>query len=188
MSSTIPSTHDGHAPVMDWPTFASAYQFEDTVFRLTTESLRLLGESAFQDKVFSAFAFNVSLPSVSLSFDTVPDNKEQEYYPPDWSNECMEVDVPAIGQLWEQGYGKIADALGDLIDKVDDELLDAIDEGCLHSLRKVMIRLETSQAFASINTAARFWTLVTQVDADTDEEERLLDEVRQAATGAQLAG
>lgn len=188
MTSTI-DTPGKPAPAMDWQTFEAAWQFEDTVYRLASASLQLLGESAFKDQAFSAFAFNASFPSMSLSVDTRPDNRELEYYPPDWSNECIEVDVPAIGELWEQGYAAIADAFGELIERMDDDgLLDAIDAGCMHSLRKVMVRLETSHAFDSIKTCARFWTLVTQVDADTDEEERLLDQVRLAAAdNAQLS-
>lgn len=180
---------DKPAPATDWQTFEAAYQFEDSVLRLASASLQLLAESDFKDQAFSAFAFNaVSFPTISLSLDTRPDNRELEYYPPDWSNECIEVDVPAIGQLWEQGYGPIADALGELIERVDDDLLDAIDEGYMHSLRKVMVRLETGGAFDRIRTCPRFWTLVTQVDADTDEEERLLDQARLAAAHAQFSG
>lgn len=164
----------------DWQTFASAYDVEATWFTLASESLAVLGTSAFKDQAFSAFAFNaVSFPSISLSFDTDPDNRERGDYPPDWSNECMEVDVPEIGQLWEHGHARIAGALLKLIDAADDELLCAIEEGYLHSLRKTMVRLETRHAFDQIKTCARFWTVVTQVDADTDEEERLLEQVRQ---------
>ena len=181
MSPTI----DKFAPATDWQTFEAAHQFEDTVFRLASASLQLLGQSEFREHAFSAFAFNaVSFPTLSLSFDTRADNKELEYYPPDWSNECMEADVPAIGQLWDEGYATIAEALGELMERADDELLDAIEAGYLHSLRKVMVRLETNRAFGSIKTCPRFWTLVTQVDADTDEEERLLDQARLAATGS----
>ncbi|MGK5027580.1 hypothetical protein [Janthinobacterium sp. RB2R34] len=181
---------DDTASAAEWQAFEAVHQFEDSVFRLASASLTLLAESEFKGQVFSAFAFNaVSFPTLSLSFDTRPDNKELEYYPPDWSNECMEVDVPAIGQLWEQGYGKIAEALDELMARVDDDALDAIDAAYMHSLRKVLVRLETSGAFAGIRTTGRFWTLVTQVDADTDEEERLLGEVRLAATGtAQFGG
>lgn len=183
MTSTI-DTPGKPAPAMDWQTFEAAWQFEDTVYRLASASLQLLGESAFKDQAFSAFAFNASFPSMSLSVDTRPDNRELEYYPPDWSNECIEVDVPAIGELWEQGYAAIADALSELMEHADDESLDAIDAGYMHSLRKVMVRLETSGAFGSIKTCPRFWTVVTQVDADTEEEERLLDQVRLAAMGS----
>lgn len=185
MSPTI----DKFAPATDWQTFEAAHQFEDTVFRLASEALRLLGQSEFREQAFSAFAFNaVSFPTLSLSFDTRADNKELEYYPPDWSNECMEADVPAIGQLWDEGYETIAEALGELMERADDELLDAIEAGYMHSLRKVMVRLETSRAFDSIKTRPRFWTLVTQIDADTDEEERLLDQVRLAAGSTQFSG
>ncbi len=81
--------------------------------------------------------------------------------------------------MWEEGHARIEDALSELIDAADDELLCAIEEGYLHSLRKTMVRLETRHAFDQIKTCVPFWTVVTQVDADTDEEERLLDQVRQ---------
>ena len=164
----------------DWQTFEAAYAVEETWFKLASASLAVLGASRFKDQAFSAFAFNaVSFPSLSLSFDTDPDNRARGDYPPDWSNECMEVDVPEIGQLWEEGHARIEVALLELIDAADDELLDAIEEGYLHSLRKTMVRLETHHAFEQIRTCAPFWTVVTQIDADTDEEERLLDQVRQ---------
>ncbi|WP_058051242.1 hypothetical protein [Janthinobacterium sp. Ant5-2-1] len=166
----------------DWQTFEAAYAVEETWLRLATASLALLGASPFKDQEFSAFAFNaVSFPSLSLSFDTDPDSRARGDYPPDWSNECMEVDVPEIGQLWEEGHATIEGALIELIDAADDDLLDAIEEGYLHSLRKTMVRLETSHAFEQIKICAHFWTVVTQIDADTDEEERLLEQVRLAA-------
>ncbi|MBW3507667.1 hypothetical protein [Janthinobacterium sp. NKUCC06_STL] len=166
----------------DWQTFETAYDVEATWFKLASASLAVLGASAFKDQAFSAFAFNaVSFPSLSLSFDTDPDNRKRGDYPPDWSNECMEVDVPEIGRLWEEGHARIEAALLELVDAADDGQLDAIEEGYLHSLRKTMVRLETHGAFGQIRTCARFWTVVTQVDADTDEEERLLDQVRLAA-------
>jgi hypothetical protein len=163
----------------DWHAFETTHDVETTWFKLASASLAVLGASAFKDQAFSAFAFNaVSFPSISLSFDTDPDSRERGDYPPDWSNECMEIDVPEIGQLWEEGHAGIESALNELIDAADDELLEAIEQGYLHSLRKTMVRLETSHAFAQIKTCAPFWTVVTQVDADTDEEERLLDQVR----------
>jgi hypothetical protein len=79
----------------------------------------------------------------------------------------------------EGGPGKDRSALRELIDAADDELLCAVEEGYLHSLRKTMVRLETRHAFDQIKTCVPFWTVVTQVDADTDEEERLLEQVRQ---------
>ena len=164
----------------DWQAFETAYDVEASWFRLANASLALLGASAFKDQAFSAFAFNaVSFPSLSLSFDTDPASRERGDYPPDWSNECMEIDVPEIGQLWEEGHAEIEGALSELIDAADDELLCAIEEGYLHSLRKTMVRLEKHQAFDQIKTCAPFWTVVTQIDTDTDEEERLLEQVRQ---------
>ena len=164
----------------DWHAFETAHAVEETWFKLASASLAVLGASAFKDQAFSAFAFNaVSFPSLSLSFDTDPANRKRGDYPPDWSNECMEIDVPEIGQLWEEGHAGIEGALSELIDAADDELLCAIEEGYLHSLRKTMVRLETRHAFDQIKTCAPFWTVVTQVDADTDEEERLLEQMRQ---------
>ena len=46
-----------------------------------------------------------------------------------------------------------------------------------------MVRLERGRAFGQIRTCAPFWSVVTQVDADTDAEERLLDAVRQQQAG-----
>ncbi|WP_156894722.1 DUF4303 domain-containing protein [Janthinobacterium sp. 1_2014MBL_MicDiv] len=170
---------------LDWHTFETAYDVEETWFQLARASLAALGASAFKDQTFSAFAFNaVSFPSISLSLDTDPDSRKRDYYPPDWSNECMEVDVPEMGQLWTDGCARIDGALIELIDAADDEQLGAIEEGYLHSLRKTMVRLETSQAFDQIKTCAGFWTVVTQVDADTDAEERLLEQVRLAAANS----
>ena len=167
-----------------WPMFEKTHDFENTVFDLTCRSLDLLAASAYKDETFTGFAFNVTLPGVSLSFDTAADNQERDdYYPPDWPYECMEYEVEAIGQLWESGYGDIRCALEALIDNTDEDAdLDALEAGFMHSMRKVMLRLETERAFERIQTGARLWKLVTQVDADTDAEEASLDALRSATT------
>ncbi len=168
---------------MNWTEFEKEHDFENTVFDLTNQSLDLLSLSEFKNETFSAFAFNCvsSGGSISLSFDTDPNNKKEELYPPDWSNEVMESDIPAIGQLWGTKYKDIESAFSELTNDTEDyDFIDEFENGYLNSLRKVMVRLENSKAFDKIKTTKKFWTLVTQVDADTDEEEKLLNKVRKA--------
>lgn len=166
---------------MKWIEFENKTNFEKLVFDLTSKSLDLISKSAFKDETFTAFAFNcVSFPSISLSFDTNTDNKQKGYYPPDWTNECMEVDIPEIGSLWNNEFNRIEEDIENLMDNTDDDdLIDEFESGYLDSLRKVLAQLENNNAFGKIKTSSEFWTLVTQIDADTDEEETALNEVRE---------
>lgn len=167
---------------MDWTTFERQHDFNNTLFNTTREALRLLAQSEFKDATLFAFAFNaVSYPGISLSVDTAAGSREQGLYPPDWTNECIETDVPEISALWQASFAHIDDDIGALIDATDDDdALDAFEAGYLHSLRSVMLRLERGAAFDAIATAEPFWTLVTQIDADTDAEEALLEQLRRA--------
>jgi hypothetical protein len=170
---------------MNWTEFEKKHDFENIVFDLTNQSLDLLSKSEFADKTFQAFAFNCGgYGSIALSFDTdiEVDLRKNEYYPPDWTNEVMESDVPEIGKLWKDKYGAIELAFDEIVENTDDyDFIDEFESGYLHSLRKVMVRLENNKAFDKIKTTKKFWTLVTQVDADTDEEEKLLNIVRKAS-------
>lgn len=165
----------------NWQAFEKKYNFEKTVFELTDESLGLIAESEdFKDEIFGAFAFNCVNGDISLSFDssTGVDLRKEGYYPPDWTNELMENDVSEIGELWENKYGDTQHAFNEIIDNNDADFIDEFEAGYLNSLRTVMVKLENSKAFNKIKTSKDFWTLVTQVDADTEREEELLDEVR----------
>ncbi|MBB6273911.1 hypothetical protein HDF26_004384 [Pedobacter cryoconitis] len=165
----------------NWIEFEKKYNFENTVFELTNESFELIAKSEdFKEEVFGAFAFNCGSGDISLSFDTSTgvDLRKQGYYPPDWTNEVMEADIEEIGKLWQDKYEHIQDAFDEIIELNDADFIDEFEAGYLHSLRKVMVRLENSKAFEKISTSKDFWTLVTQVDADTDQEEELLDAVR----------
>ena len=166
---------------MNWTEFENKYRFEKLVYDLTSESLELLSKSELKDEIFTAFAYNcVSMPSISLSFDTNPESKKNGYYPPDWSNECMEVDIPEIGKLWSAKLGKVEDEIEELFDNTDDDdFIDEFESGYMNSLRKILVRLENNNAFDKIKTTKDFRTLVTQIDADTDEEEKLLAKVRE---------
>lgn len=170
---------------MDWSTFEREHDFDNTLFNATRQALLLLSQSDFKDATLFAFAFNaVSYPGISLSVDTSAGSREQGLYPPDWTNECVETEVPAISELWQASFAQIDDDIVALIDATDDDdVLDTFEAGYLHSLRSVMLRLERSAAFDVIDTGEPFWTLVTQVDADTDQEEALLEQLRQSSIG-----
>jgi hypothetical protein len=169
---------------MKWTEFQQKTDFENTVFNLTKKSLEMLGNNEdFKEKEFGAFAFNCvsSGGDISLSFDTDTsvNLKEEGYYPPDWTNEVIECDVAEIGKLWKQIYSPIQKEFEAIIDTDDYDFIDEFEEGYLNSLRKVLVRLENENAFSVIKTKPNFWTLVTQIDADTDEEEEKLEQVRQ---------
>jgi hypothetical protein len=166
---------------MNWTAFEKKHEFEKVVFELTLQSLALLSKSEFSNETFSAFAFNCASfgGNISLSFDTNTNNKEEQLYPPDWTNECMEYDIPEIGELWKAQYGAIETAHSNIVKNTEDyDFIDEFELGYLTSLRKVMVKLEINNAFEKIKTTDDFWTLVTQVDADTDEEEDLLGQIR----------
>ncbi|WP_306349732.1 DUF4303 domain-containing protein [Flavobacterium sp. '19STA2R22 D10 B1'] len=167
---------------MNWKEFEEKYNFENIVFELTSQSLDCIAQSEdYKKKVFGAFAFNCVSGNISLSFDTSTgiNLRKEEYYPPDWTNELMEEDIDQIAELWDNQYDTIQTAFEQAMDTEDYDFMDEFEAGYLNSLRKVMVRLENSNAFDKIKTQERFWTLVTQVDADTDEEEELLEKVRQ---------
>ncbi|MDR2204811.1 MAG: DUF4303 domain-containing protein [Flavobacteriaceae bacterium] len=168
---------------MKWTEFKQKTDFEDTVFNLTKKSLEILGNSEeFKNKEFGAFAFNCASSggNISLSFDTDTsvNLKEKGYYPSDWTNEVMECDVAEIGNLWKKTYSSIQQKFETIVN-ADDFDDDEFEEDYLNSLRKVLVRLENENAFLVIKTKPDFWTLVTQIDADTDEEEEKLEQIRQ---------
>ncbi|MGY0035365.1 hypothetical protein [Pedobacter sp. NJ-S-72] len=80
--------------------------------------------------------------------------------------------------LWGNKYADTQNAFNEVIDSHDSDFIDEFEAGYLNSLRRVMVKLENSKAFDKIKILKNFWTLVTQVDADTEQEEKLLDEVR----------
>jgi hypothetical protein len=168
---------------MNWTEFQQKTDFENTVFNLTKKSLEILGNSEdFKDKEFGAFAFNCasSAGNISLSFDTDTsvNLKEEGLYPPDWTNEVIECDVAEIGKLWEQTYSPIQKEFEVITDTDDYDFIDEFEEAYLNSLRGCLVRLENENAFSVIKTKPNFWTLVTQIDADTDEEEEKLEQVK----------
>jgi hypothetical protein len=168
---------------MNWNEFEKKYDFENVVFELTKKSLIILGQSKEFDKTeFGAFAFTCKYGgSISLSFDadTKVNVRKEGYYPPDWTNEGMEYDLPEIGLIWKERYKPIEDSLSEIIEETDDyDFIDLFVEEFLNSLRRVIIKLENQKEFKNIKTTNNFWTLVTQVDADTDSEEELLENLR----------
>lgn len=130
------------------------------------------------------FAFNCSAyyGDIVLSLATDPEVKAKGDYPPDWRYEVIAQEVPAVAELWQLEYAPVAQAFFARQDAHDEVTFAVFAEGFLDTLRRVMVRLE-QQAFAPLRTTPEFWTLVTEVDADTDEEERLLAACRQQARG-----
>lgn len=168
--------------MISWNEFNQKHEFEQVVYNLTVQSLALLAKSELGDKTLYAFAFNCDSYSgdISMSLDLESGSREKGYYPPDWTNETVGCDIQEIGALWQKVYEHISEEYQAIIDSIDnDEELDNFSNGYLNTLRIVMVRLENAGAFRNnLNISDDFWTLVTEVDADEEEEERLLNEVR----------
>ena len=77
----------------------------------------------------------------------------------------------------------IADIMQELGNKNLDAEFEAFGNGFLYTCRRVsrvMSRLRQNKAFEKYaNISNNCWYLVTEIDADTEEEERLLEEVYQ---------
>jgi hypothetical protein len=168
----------------NWTDFERAHRFEETVLDLTRRSIEILSASPLGKETFTAFAFNCvsGEGSISLSFDTQKGIRVKNLYPPDWRYECMEYEVREIAELWKTGYARITAGFkqAEKLFGTNYQALDAFGSGYLNSLRKVMVRLEKEKAFHPLRTSKDFWTLVTRIDADTDEEEGLLQRMRDA--------
>ncbi len=172
--------------MMKWSEFEKAHDFENLIFDLTQRSIVLAMAADLPHKHFAAFAFSCSsyCGDISLSFGVDPgyEDKRRRHrmYPPDWEYEVMEGEVEAIGALWAASYAPVQDAYSALTEAEDD--CDAFCEGFMQSLRRVMVRLERAGALKPLGDQP-IWTLVTEIDADTRAEEKLLEKerARQAA-------
>ena len=163
-----------------WAEFTRQHDLENRLLTLTEQSLALIAQASFAAP-FSAFAFSCSAyyGDIVLSLATDPEVKAKGYYPPDWRYEVIAHLVPAVADLWQREYDPIARTYLAHQDENDEATYAEFAEGFLGTLRRVMVCLERQQAFAVLPTTPELWTLVTEVDADTDEEERLLDLCRQ---------
>ncbi len=92
----------------------------------------------------------------------------------------MECELPEVHLMFIERYDPMQEAYETLQQDMDD---DSLSEGYLHAMREVMVALEKSDAFAVFSTTPDFLTQVTEIDADTEEEARLLEAVRQAYKG-----
>ena len=166
---------------MTWNEFQTLHRVEQHVFDLTCQSLKLIAQSPLKNETFRAFAFNVSAfgGHITLSLSTQAECRAEKLYPPDWDYEVIDSNLPAINTLWRTGYGNVQAAHEAQMDTFeDDDAIDAFEAGFMHSLRRAMVRLENSGGLSLVTGGAVCWTLVTQIDADTDDEERLLALVR----------
>lgn len=169
--------------VNNWNDFQNKYNFEEVVYSLTKKSIKMISESSLKEEQFCSFAFNCSAYNgyVLLSLDTDQLNKARKFYPPDWTYEELDSYISGIRELWEEGYEPIEDEYFSIVEDLDDQVLfENFTNGFLTSLRKVMVRLERDNVLSTyLNTTPSIWTLVTEIDADEEEEERLLDVERQ---------
>lgn len=167
--------------MMNWNVFKEETNFEEIIFDLTKRSIAIVLESDLEEKSFSAFAFNCSSyhGDISLSFGVNPGyedkRKRARLYPPDWEYEVMECSIKEIGDLWEAQYIPIQSKHQEFTESHED--IENFCEGFLNSLRKVMVRLEKQGVIKKLNQES-VWTLVTEIDADTGEEEQLLEKAR----------
>lgn len=169
---------------MNWSEFQNKYNFEEIVYSLTKQSIEVISKSSIREERFCSFAFNCSAYNgyILMSLDTDELNKARKYYPPDWTYEVVEDYVLELRELWNKDYEPIEDKYFSIVENLDDQVLfDDYTNGFLTSLRRVMVRLEREQVLtAHLKTTPNVWTLVTEIDADEEEEERLLDVERQA--------
>jgi hypothetical protein len=167
---------------MDWNTFSEDTQFEKLVFDLTKKSLELVQASSLPEKNFGAFAFNCSSYSgdITLSFGVNPGYEDEKrkirLYPPDWEHEVIQDFVKEVGELWREKYEPVREKYEEARDSNDESDGDSEEfcNGFLVSLRRVMVRLEKEGLLKNM------WVLVTEIDADTEEEERLLQQARES--------
>ena len=168
---------------MNWNQFNEENNFEEIIFKLTEKSIMLVQASSLPEKKFSAFAFNCSsfYGDISLSFGIDPgyedEEKQNRLYPPDWEYEVMGENVKEVGALWEATYDPIQEKYQEITESSDGDALEAFGNGFLTSLRRVMVRLEKQGTLQKLSDQP-VWTLVTEIDADTEEEEQLLEKER----------
>ena len=104
-------------------------------------------------------------------------------YPPDWEYEAIEDHIKDIGELWKAVYAPVEEKYREITSSSGNDELEEFSNGFLTSLRKVMVRLEKQGALQKLSGGKPVWTLVTEIDADTEEEEQLLEEERKAYQG-----
>ena len=166
-----------------WQEFEKASQLEQRVYDLALKALVLIKERLGDEKICAfAFCADSYYGDLTLSYHVYDgsldgnDLKENYIYPPDWSHEIDE----RLEQLVEAEFRQV---IGEKIYQLQeqentDEFSDDFAEGYLNSLRKVMAKLEKEGAFSRLNTTENLWLVVTEIDADTREEDRKLNEMR----------
>lgn len=161
-----------------WQQFEAQYNFKQTLLNLLQQSFGLIAKSRFGELSYSAFALNCDAFSgiLSISFDTNPATpSDKATTPADWAYEVMECELPEVHLLFIEQYDPMQEAYELLQQDMHD---DSLSEGYLHAMREVMVTLENSNAFDVFTRTPDFLTQVTEIDADTEEEARLLDVVR----------
>jgi hypothetical protein len=154
-----------------WTEFLATTHFESLLRAL---SLRTLADArlAWPDCApFSGFAFNCSSAwgdvHISLACDPA---RAAGWDPPDWEHECAEAELASTASLWRERYEPVR-----LRYETERARHDDYPEAFLHSLRRVLVGMELDDVFAD---SPGIRLLVTEVDADTEEEESALAQMR----------
>lgn len=155
-----------------WAEFLAKTRLESLVHDLALRTLEAAGDAWPDRAPWAGFAFNCSAAwaFLHISITRMPARATME--PPDWEHECAETELPAVAGLWRTRYEPVR-----LRYEEERAAHPGYPEAFLHSLRRVMARLEHEGAFAPYPGIR---LLVTEVDADTAAEEAALARVRQA--------
>jgi hypothetical protein len=155
-----------------WSEFLAETGFEPLVRDLALQTLEAAGQAWPGGAPWAGFAFNCSSAwgFLHISLSRLPARAAME--PPDWEHECAEADLPETAGLWNARYEPVR-----LRYEQACAANSAYPNAFLHSLRRVMARLEQEGVFEP-HPGIRL--LVTEVDADTVAEEAELARMRQA--------
>ena len=178
-----------------WQQYETEHHIETLLYTLCTQAVRVMLQEA-NGAWINGIALNVHsyYGTCFLSYNATAETESgatlpaDQLDPPNWSDEINE----AVYALFHQGYEEphryaIHDIMAKLAAQPDDmATFYAFGDGFLHTCRRVMARLYHNGVFASQpNIAPDCLLLVTEIDADTDEEQRLLAEVfRETAQAA----
>ena len=173
--------------MQNWQQYESQYQIEALLYDLCIQAIQIMAKES-EGTVINGIALNVHsyYGTCGLSFNRAENGedgsflRENDIQPPDWSDEWNEAVYQTFKPFEEKHRYAIADIMLELENKNLDAEFEAFGNGFLYTCRRVMSRLRQNKAFEKYaNISNNCWYLVTEIDADTEEEERLLEEVYQ---------
>ena len=176
-----------------WQQYETEHQIENRLYGLCSRAVEIMTSEA-GDAQINGIALNVHsyYGTCFLSYNAAEEPQSGQSLrsdgiePPDWSDEIND----AVYQVFKENYEEphryaIHNIMEKLSVQPDDAAFAAFGDGFLHSCRRVMARLYHDGVFARYpNIATDCLLLVTEIDADTEEEQRLLAEVFQETAQA----